>query len=74
MRNQILAFFNIPTNNSEAVVDPQLQVYGIQNLRVIDTSIMATTIAGYNALPAYMIGEKSADIIKNTWIKKGIKM
>lgn len=56
-----------PADDTEAVVDPQLRVYGIKNLRVVDSSIMPTPVAGHNALPTYMIGEKAADLIKAAW-------
>lgn len=56
-----------PPNDTKSVVDPELKVIGIKNLRVVDVSIMPTPIAGHTSLPAYMIGEKVADMIKNTW-------
>lgn len=55
-------------DNPTAVVDTQLRVIGIPNLRVIDTSIYPYPyLHGYNtARSAYLIGEIGADLIKNT--------
>ena len=46
-----------------AVVDPKLQVLGINNLRVIDASIMPKIVGGNTNAAAVMIGEKGADMI-----------
>ena len=46
-----------------AVVDPQCRVHGIENLRVVDSSIMPTVTNGNLNAPTIMIGEKGADHI-----------
>lgn len=56
-----------PDWDSDAVVDPQLRVRGIEGLRVVDASIMPVIPAGHTNAVVYMIGEKAADMIKETW-------
>jgi choline dehydrogenase len=46
-----------------AVVDDQLRVRGIQNLRVADASIMPLIVRGNTNAPVMMIAEKAADLI-----------
>jgi len=52
-----------PSNDATAVVDAQLRVYGIENLRVADASIMPTITSGNTNAPSIMIGENAADMI-----------
>lgn len=56
-----------PSYDPEAVVDSNLRVYGIKNLRVADISVIPLPITAHTVLPAYMIGEKAADLLKDTW-------
>lgn len=49
--------------DKQSVVDPQLRVRGIRNLRVADASIMPAIISGNTQAPSAMIGEKAAELI-----------
>lgn len=57
-----------PKNDSTAVVDARLRVHGVQGLRVIDVSVMPMINSATTVLPAMMIGEKGADLIKQDWL------
>lgn len=59
-----------PRWDSSAVVDPELQVYGVDNLRVVDASIIPVIPGGHTVAVVYMIGEKASDMVKRKWLKK----
>jgi choline dehydrogenase-like flavoprotein len=56
-----------PNWDPNAVVDPQLKVYGIQGLRVIDASIMPFNPTCHINAVVYMLAEKGSDMIKQSW-------
>ena len=55
-----------------AVVNPQLQVYGIQNLRVVDAAIMPNVINGNTNAPVVMIAEKAVDLIRQCYLQQQV--
>lgn len=59
-----------PTTDKFSVVDPELQVYGIENLRIADASIFPTMIGVNPNITIMMIGERCADFIIKSDIKK----
>lgn len=61
-------------NDPMAVVDDQLRVHGLKNLRVVDASIMPTLISGNTNAPVVAIAEKAADLIlKPSTVKQATK-
>jgi choline dehydrogenase len=50
--------------DEDSVVDPELRVRGIENLRVIDASVMPSIVGGNTNAAAIMIGEKGADLVR----------
>lgn len=59
-----------PESDKEAVVDKDLKVYGVHNLRVADSSVIPVSISGNLMAANLMIGEKAADIIRKDWLKE----
>jgi choline dehydrogenase len=50
--------------DSMSVVNARLQVYGIQNLRIVDGSIMPRVTTGNTMAPCIIIGERAAEVLR----------
>ena len=48
-----------------SVVDENLKIYGLQNIRVVDASVMPEIPSANLNAPTLMIAEKASDIILN---------
>ena len=50
-----------------AVVDGKLKVYGIDNLRIADGSIMPRVTTGNTMAPCVIIGERAAEVLRTEY-------
>jgi choline dehydrogenase len=50
-----------------AVVDPQLRVRGLDNLSIVDASVMPHLVSGNINAPVIMIGERGADFLREQY-------
>lgn len=61
-----------PQSDYTSVVDNNLRVHGIKNLRVADLSVIPHSISGHINAVSYMIGEKASDLIKKTYLNNSV--
>jgi choline dehydrogenase len=53
-----------PSSDPTAVVDDQLRVYGLERLRVVDSSVMPTIPSANICAATMMLAEKASDLIR----------
>lgn len=55
------------SNPETSVVSPTLRVHGVENLRIVDASILPFQISGHTTAPVIAVAERAADIIKGEY-------
>ncbi|KAJ3576805.1 hypothetical protein NP233_g182 [Leucocoprinus birnbaumii] len=56
-----------PQREKWGVVDSKLRVKGVQGLRIADCSVLPIVPAAHTQVPAYIVGERAGDLIKEAW-------
>lgn len=51
-------------SGNDAVVDAELRVHGLRNLRVVDASVMPQITSANTNLPTIMLAERAADLVQ----------
>ncbi|KAM3968885.1 ecdysone oxidase-like [Aphomia sociella] len=67
--NMVVSLFHYSsTCPMGTVLDSELKVHGVNRLRVVDASTMPTIISGETGVSVVMIAEKTADLLKKTYL------
>ncbi|KAJ3839267.1 alcohol oxidase [Lentinula raphanica] len=56
-----------PKGATYGVVDPDLRIKGLAGLRIVDASVFPRFPAAHTQVPVYIVAERAADLIKETW-------
>lgn len=56
-----------PDTDPDAVVDGELNVHGVSNLRVVGRSVLPMITSAYSHIPCIMIAERACDMIKSKY-------
>jgi len=59
--------------DSMSVVDAELKVYGIENLRIADGSIMPRVTTGNTMAPCIIIGERAGELVRAAHKLSGVE-
>ncbi|KZT35292.1 alcohol oxidase [Sistotremastrum suecicum HHB10207 ss-3] len=55
------------SSSESSVVNPTLRVHGVDNLRIVDASILPYQLSGHTTAPVIAIAERASDIIKGEY-------
>jgi choline dehydrogenase/4-pyridoxate dehydrogenase len=61
-----------PVTDASAVVGPDLRVYGLDALRVVDASVMPDLVGGMINAPVVMIAERGGDLVRSVGLAAGV--
>lgn len=71
--NALVGSCTMGIDPSTSVVNPELQVHGVSNLRVIDASVIPIMPGGQTGAAAVMVAERGASFVAD-WAIKGAKV